>query len=50
MCETVCVCVLNGVCDVEDKLHVHGCLWYAGQASVDDGDQSIVQLVHIALG
>lgn len=41
--------VLDGVCDVKDKLHVHGSLWYTGATSMDDGDQSAVQFVHVAL-
>lgn len=36
--------------DVEDELHVHGGLRHAGAPSMDDGDQSAVQLVHVALG
>lgn len=40
----------DDVCDVKDELHVHGSLWDAGAASVDDGDQGAVQLVHVALG
>lgn len=42
--------MLDGVCDVENELHVHGSLRYAGTASVDDGDQRAVQFVHVALG
>lgn len=42
--------MLDGVCDVEHELHVHGSLGYAGTASVDDGDQRAVQFVHVALG
>lgn len=42
-------CALDGVCDVEDKLHVHGSLWNTSTTSVDDGDQSAVQLVHVVL-
>ena len=41
--------VLDGVCDVEDELHVHSSLWDTSTTSVDDGDQSAVQLVHVAL-
>lgn len=40
---------LDGVCDVEDKLHVHGSLGDTSTTSVDDGDQSPVQLVHVVL-
>ncbi len=40
---------LDGVCDVEGELHVHCSLWNACATSVDDGDQSAVQLVHVAL-
>lgn len=39
----------HGVCDVKDELRVHGRLRYARAASVDDGDQSAVQFVHVAL-
>lgn len=42
--------VLDGVCDVEYELHVHGSLWHAGAPAVDDGDQRAVQFVHVALG
>lgn len=35
--------------DVEDELHVHGGLRYAGATAVDDGNQGAVQLVHVAL-
>lgn len=42
-------CASHGVCDVKDELHVHGSLRYARAASVDDGDQSAVQFVHVAL-
>lgn len=42
-------CALDGVCDVEDELHVHGGLRDTRAASVDDGDQGAVQLVHVAL-
>lgn len=42
--------VLDGVCDVESELHVHGSLGYAGATSVDDGDQGAVQFVHVPLG
>lgn len=44
------MCALDGVCDVEKELQVHGRLGHAGAAPVDDGDQSAVQLVHVALG
>lgn len=40
----------NDVRNVKDELHVHGGLRDAGAASVDDGDQGAVQLVHVALG
>lgn len=40
----------DDVCDVKDELHVHGGLGDAGAASMDDRDQSAVQLVHVALG
>lgn len=40
---------LDGVCDVEDELHVHGSLWDTSAASMNDGDQGAVQLVHVAL-
>lgn len=40
----------DDVRDVEDELHVHGGLRDAGAASVDDGDEGAVQLVHVALG
>lgn len=43
-------CSLESVCDVEDQLHVHGSLRYAGTPSVNDGNQSAVHLVHVALG
>lgn len=42
--------VLDGVCDVESELHVHGSLGHAGAAPVDDGDQRAVQFVHVTLG
>lgn len=42
--------MLDEVSDVENELHVHGGLGYAGSASVDDGDQRSVQFVHVALG
>lgn len=42
-------CALDGVCDVEDELHVHGSLRHTSATSMDDGDQSAVQLVHVAL-
>lgn len=42
--------VLDGVCDVESELHVHGSLGHAGAPSVDDGDQGAVQFVHVTLG
>lgn len=45
-----CTALLDGVCDVEKELHVHGSLWYAGTPSVDDGDERAVQFVHVALG
>ena len=35
--------------DVEDELHVHGRVRHAGTTSMDDRDQSAVQLVHVAL-
>lgn len=37
------------MCDVEDELHVHGSLWYTSTTSMDDRDQSAVQLIHVAL-
>lgn len=40
----------DDVRNVKDELHVHGGLGDAGAASVDDGDQGAVQLVHVALG
>lgn len=40
----------DDVRNVKDELHVHGGLRDAGAASVDDGDQGAVQLVHVALG
>lgn len=40
----------DDVCNVKDKLHVHGGLGDAGTASMDDRDQGAVQLVHVALG
>lgn len=42
--------MLDGVCDVENELHVHGSLGYAGTPSVDDGDQRAVQFIHVTLG
>lgn len=42
-------CASDAVCDVKDELHVQGGLRYARAASVDDGDQSAVQFVHVAL-
>ena len=38
------------MCYVEDKLHVHGSVRDTGTTSVNDGDQSAVQFVHVALG
>ena len=46
----VCACVLDAVCYVVDKLDIHGYLWHTGSASVDDGNEGAVQLVHVALG
>lgn len=37
------------MCNVKDELQVHGSLWYTGATSMDDGDQSAVQFVHVAL-
>lgn len=48
-CFSVSACALDGVCDVEDELHVHGSLGDTGAPAMDDGDQSAVQLVHVAL-
>lgn len=42
--------VSQAVGNVEEELHVEGVLGDAGAASVDGGDQSAVQLVHVVLG